>query len=82
MDDNTLEVLLEIRSMYENKKEFNEQCYVFHSATRGLNYPLSSSTGNKYMKALADYNHLPHIKFHGLRHGTTSRKRTHKIDKF
>lgn len=72
LDDNTLNVLLEIRSMYENKKEFNEQCYVFHSATRGLNYPLSSSTGNKYMKALADYNHLPHIKFHGLRHSCAS----------
>lgn len=72
IDDNTMVVLTEIKARYETKKEFNNKCYVFHSATRGLNYPLTTSTGNKYMKALAEYNHLPHIKFHGLRHSCAS----------
>ena len=69
-DSLTLSIIQETYSYFSHMYGFNNDAYVFPSmmAESTFSKPLGPRTATRWVKELAEFNHLTYITFHGLRH--------------
>lgn len=68
MDEALLKLVKEMRNYFSGFEGFKRNGYIFPSLSKGFDYPIGGHTPVRWMEELAEYNGLPHITYHGLRH--------------
>lgn len=68
LDSTTLAVAKEIKNHFSKYDGFDPKGYVFPSIMKGFDHPIGGHTPTRWIQELAEFNSLPNITFHGLRH--------------
>lgn len=68
MDRMLLNLVLEIKNYFSGFEGWSKNAYVFPSLKKGFDYPIGGHSPVRWMEELAEFNGLPHITYHGLRH--------------